>query len=144
MAVSGCVDEAKRDDGFTLIELLVVMIILGMLAAIAIPTFLDQRRSAISSGQVADLRSVANEVESFMVEYESYPDSVNQVGSQVSISSTGTRTQRVTVDNSLSYALNPAGSAYCLRARNPKAAGDRFWISDAGGLQPSSTTVCPF
>ena len=133
-----------RDDGFTLIELLVVMIIIGILAAIAIPTFLDQRRSAVSSGQVADLRSVANEVESFMVEYESYPDLVSQSGSQVSISSLGTTTQRVTVDNTLSYVLNAGATAYCLRARNPKAAGDRFWVSDAGGLQPPSTAACPF
>ncbi len=49
----------RGDEGFTLIELLVVIIIIGILAAIAIPVFLNQRSKGWDAAVQSDLRNAA-------------------------------------------------------------------------------------
>jgi type II secretion system protein G len=59
--------------GFTLIELLIVVAIIAILAAIAVPNFLEaQTRSKVSRSK-ADMRSIATAVESYAVDNNRYP-----------------------------------------------------------------------
>ena len=55
----------RSEKGFTLIELLVVMIILAILTAIAIPSYLSFRDRANKSAAAADLRAAIPSVEAF-------------------------------------------------------------------------------
>src|SRR3979409_2242798 len=63
----------EREGGFTLIELLVVIIIIGILAAIAIPVFLNQRKKGYEASMKSDLRTVANEMETYFTDFQTYP-----------------------------------------------------------------------
>src|SRR3989337_3009050 len=54
--------------GFTLIELLVVIIIIGILAAIAIPVFLNQRKKGWDTAVKSDLRNAATAQETYITD----------------------------------------------------------------------------
>jgi type IV pilus assembly protein PilA len=62
----------EKEEGFTLIELLVVIIIIGILAAIAIPVFLNQRQKGWEAAVQSDLRNAATAQETFLTENSSY------------------------------------------------------------------------
>jgi type IV pilus assembly protein PilA len=62
----------EREGGFTLIELLVVIIIIGILAAIAIPVFLNQRKKGYDAQAKSDLRNMATAEETYLTDNNTY------------------------------------------------------------------------
>src|SRR6476660_1947055 len=100
----------EKDEGFTLIELLVVIIIIGILAAIAIPVFLNQRKKATEASVKSALRTVANEMETY------YTDNQNYVAVTATVNSATVGTTSVTLskNNSVGTTTAPGNGKYCL------------------------------
>jgi type IV pilus assembly protein PilA len=114
----------EKDQGFTLIELLVVIIIIGILAAIAIPVFLNQRQKATEASMKSDLRTVANEFETYFTDAQTYPTAVPS-------------SVRLSPNNAVAVqsGAGVATGTFCLRITNTQL-GTTFYTydSDQGGV----------
>ncbi len=62
-------------NGFTLIELLIVVAIIGILAAIAVPNFMNAQIKAKVAGVLADLRAVSVGLDQYQIDHNEYPPS---------------------------------------------------------------------
>jgi type IV pilus assembly protein PilA len=132
----------EKDQGFTLIELLVVIIIIGILAAIAIPVFLNQRKKATESSVKSDLRTVANEMETYYTDAGSYPAAGFAATATPSIG-TG-NVVKISSGNEIAMALTTPTGTYCLTGTNPQVDDPWYYDSDGGGLTKNScVTAAP-
>jgi|SRR5882724_1020367 len=136
----------EKEGGFTLIELLVVMIIIGILAAIAIPLFLNQRKNAYDASLKSDVRTIANELESVYTDTQSYPAVAGfdgTVKTPPSVTVQAGDVVRTSTNNAFTYALNANADAFCIVGSDVKATHNWVYVSSQGGLQASTVLACP-
>lgn len=72
-------DSHSRNRGFTLIELLIVVVIIGILAAIAIPKFQNTKGKANAAGLKTDLRNLATAEEAYFFENSAYTSNISSL-----------------------------------------------------------------
>ena len=125
----------QTDRGFTLIELLVVIIIIGILAAIAVPVFLNQRNKGYDAQAKSDLRNLARLEEVYLNDTDSY-GTIAQVRA---IEPTLNPSHGVT----LSVVRYNGGTGYCLSAQGTSSPETWYYDSAAGGVQPKGSAGCP-
>jgi type IV pilus assembly protein PilA len=117
--------QEENESGFTLIELLVVIIIIGILAAIAIPVFLQQRNKGYDAAAKSDLRNGATAQESYLTDNNVYATTKAGLVTEGFTSSQNVTAPNITVDGT--------NSGYCMVITSHS--GNHFYYdSEAGGL----------
>jgi type IV pilus assembly protein PilA len=117
---------AEDEKGFTLIELLVVILIIGILAAIAIPAFLNQRGKAYDATAKSQVRTMQTAEETYATDHDgTYTALLADLTSiEPTLSDSGTATPTVNTP--------PAGSSYQVVSTANKT-GDAFTITSSTG-----------
>ena len=116
----------QNDKGFTLLELLVVVIIIGILSAIAIPTFLKQREKGWDKAVKSDLRNNALKMEEYLDDNGTYPTTAALAGFKASD----------TVGVTQIVSGGGLATAFCLQAESTKIS--------AASVSPAPTRIQHF
>jgi type IV pilus assembly protein PilA len=115
---------AQSEKGFTLIELLVVILIIGILAAIALPAFLNQREKGQDAEAKSAVRTAQTAMETYFTDNQSYTGATDVILEGIEPALVNARTLTVTP--------NAAGDGFAVAVDSRASGGDRtFTVTKA-------------
>ena len=117
-------------EGFTLIELLVVILIIGILAAIALPAFLGQRQKGQDSEAKSNVRNLVSHMESCFTTNETY---VGCTAGQADIAGSGLPLSTLTISGQSTTGYQIVGDS--------KSGNDFTYLKNGGTVTKTCTTA---
>ena len=129
--------QQEKEGGFTLIELLVVIIIIGILAAIAIPVFLNQRKKGYDAQAKSDLRNFGTLEETYLTDNSAYSTTTSP------FASTGATPIKMSPNNVITLLAVNGGTGFCAYSHNSNSTNYFLYDSTAGGLNNTPSTTAP-